>query len=208
MQIGTAGFTAAQCVYRLRTLGIKPEDGSVLVTGATGGVGSLAVRLLASLHFEVTAVTGKVAQHGFLHDIGAVHVIDRAKFFSGSKKMLLRERWAGVVDTVGGDILASAIKGTRYDGVVTCCGNVASADLPLNVYPFILRGVTLSGIDSAQCPMERRRLIWNKLASTWRFSGLESFCRTVDLQQLEGEIVRMLQGKARGRVVVDLQEEA
>jgi len=207
MQIGTAGFTAAQCVHRLMALGIQAEDGPVLVTGATGGVGSLAVRLLASLHFEVAAVTGKVDQHGFLHDIGAAHVIERKNFSFSSRKMLLRERWAGVVDTVGGGLLTAAVKGTRYDGVVTCCGNVASAELPLNVYPFILRGITLSGIDSAQCPMERRKMIWNKLATIWRFSGLDELSRNVGLRQLDEEIERMLQGKARGRVVVDLQEE-
>jgi putative YhdH/YhfP family quinone oxidoreductase len=206
MQIGTAGFTAAHCVHRLIALGLQPENGTVLVTGATGGVGSLAVHLLASLDFEVTAVTGKSDQHSFLHDIGANSVIERQKFFPGSNKMLLRERWAGVVDTVGGDILAGAIKGTCYNGLVTCCGNAASGELPLNVYPFILRGVTLSGIDSARCPMDTRRIIWNKLSSTWRFSGLNELSKTVGMYQLDGEIDRMLRGKVRGRVVVDLQE--
>ena len=206
MQIGTAGFTAAQCVHRLIELGVTTGKGPILVTGATGGVGSLAVRLLASLQFEVTAVTGKSDQHQFLYDIGATKVIDRDKFLTGAGKLLLRERWAGVVDTVGGDYLATAIKGTCYDGVVTSCGNAASGDLPLNVYPFILRGVTLTGIDSAQCLMARRKMIWDNLADSWRFTGLSSMCRTVDLSQLDSEIDLMLQGGTKGRVVVDLQE--
>ena len=207
MQIGTAGFTAAQCVHRLLELGVTTENGSVLVTGATGGVGSLAVRLLSSLDFEVTAVTGKADQHQFLQDIGAAKVLDRTKFLAGTNKLLLRERWAGVVDTVGGEYLAGAIKGTRYDGVVTSCGNAASGELPLSVYPFILRGVTLSGIDSANCRMARRVQIWKNLADSWKISGLASLCRTVHLGQLSAEIDSMLLGKAKGRVVVDLQEE-
>ncbi len=207
MQIGTAGFTAAQCIDRLCRLGLKKDDGPVLVTGATGGVGSLAVRLLSFLEFEVTALTGKPEQTAFLKDIGATQVLDRQKLLRGRSKMLLRERWAGVVDTVGGEILATAVKTTRYGGIVTCCGNAASGDLPLNVYPFILRGVTLAGIDSAICPMVQRKKIWEKLASVWRFPGLEKVSRMVTLDRLEDEIVRMLQGKARGRVVVELRGE-
>jgi len=207
MQIGTAGFTAAQCVDRLCRLGLKNGDGPVLVTGATGGVGSLAVRLLSFLEFEVIALTGKQEQTVFLEDIGATHVMARGKLLRGRGKMLLRERWAGVVDTVGGEILATAIKATRYGGMVTCCGNAASGDLPLNVYPFILRGVTLAGIDSAICTMAQRKMIWEKLASVWRFPGLEKVSRTVTLDGLEKEIVGMLKGKARGRIVVDLREE-
>jgi len=206
MQIGTAGFTAAQCVHRLLELGITNGHGPILVTGATGGVGSLAVRLLATLGFEITAVTGKSDQHQFLYDIGATKVVDRVKFLSGTGKLLLRERWSGGIDTVGGDYLATAIKGTCYDGVVTSCGNAASGELPLNVYPFILRGVTLAGIDSAQCLMERRKMIWRNLADTWRFTGLASICKTVGLSQLDGEIDLMLQGRTRGRVIVELQE--
>ncbi|HHL33091.1 MAG TPA: acryloyl-CoA reductase [Desulfobulbaceae bacterium] len=207
MQIGTAGFTAAQCIDRLCRLGLKKGDGPVLVTGATGGVGSLAVRLLSFLEFEVTALTGKPEQTAFLEEIGATHVMARKKLLRGRDKMLLRERWTGVVDTVGGEILATAVKATRYGGMVTCCGNASSGDLPLNVYPFILRGVTLAGIDSAICSMAQRKMIWEKLASVWRFPGLEKVSRTVTLDGLEKEIVGMLQGKARGRIVVDLREE-
>ncbi len=204
MQVGTAGFTAAQCVHRLLELGVRRERGPVLVTGATGGVGSLAVRLLAAQGFEVVTVTGKPDQHQFLHDIGASKVIDRRKFVAGAGKLLLRERWAGVIDTVGGDILATAIKGTCYDGAITSCGNAASGDLPLSVYPFILRGVTLSGIDSARCSMDRRKAIWDKLSGPWRLTDLASMCKTVSLQALNDEIDRMLAGGAKGRVVVDV----
>jgi len=205
MQVGTAGFTAAQCVHRLLELGVTSEQGPVLVTGATGGVGSLSVRLLAHLGFEVVTVTGKRDHHPFLQALGATKVIERDKFSAGQSKLLLRERWAGVVDTVGGDILANAIKGTRHGGVVSSCGNAASGDLPLNVYPFILRGVTLTGIDSAQCSMARRQEIWALLAGPWRLAELAELCRIVALQELEPEIVRMLAGEAEGRVVVDMR---
>ena len=206
MQLGTAGLTAAQCVYALVAHDLQPDTGPVLVTGATGGVGSLAVRLLAHLGYRVAAVTGKIDQEPYLRDLGASDVIGREQLLRGTGRMLLRERWAGVVDTVGGTILANAIKATRYGGMVTCCGNAASADLPLNVYPFILRGVTLAGIDSANCPMVRRREIWSQLAGSWKLTGLETLARTVPLAELNPEIEKMLQGQARGRVVVDLGE--
>ncbi len=123
-------------------------------------------------------------------------------------RMLLRERWAGVVDTVGGDILATAIKATKYDGRITCCGNAASGHLPISVYPFILRGVQLLGIDSARCPMARRKEIWRKLAGEWYIPFLEEMTRTISLPELDAAIERMLRGGIRGRIVVDLQEDA
>jgi len=207
MQLGTAGFTAAQCVHALLEHGLQPDSGPLLVTGATGGVGSLALRLLSHLGYQAVAVTGKADQESFLRGLGAEEVIERDRLLRGQNRMLLRERWAGVVDTVGGAFLANAIKATRYDGMVTCCGNAASGDLPLNVYPFILRGVTLRGIDSAKCPMARRRKIWNQLAGDWKLTNLDALARIVSLAELNKEIDRMLQGKARGRVVVDLGEE-
>jgi len=205
MQIGTAGFTAAGCVDKLISSGLRPEDGEVLVTGATGGVGSIAVRILSHLGFKVIAVTGKSDQEDFLLSLGAARVLARDKFLAGKKRMLLRERWAGVVDTVGGDILANAIKGTVYGGTVTCCGNAASGDLPISVYPFILKAVTLTGIDSAQCSMARRKAIWGMLADSWKFAGLGDLCRVISLDDLEGEISKMLKGQALGRVVVELK---
>ena len=207
MQLGTAGFTAAQCVHALREHGLRPDSGPVLVTGATGGVGSLAIRLLAHLGYRAVAVTGKSDQEPYLRNLGASEVVGREQLLRGQRRMLLRERWAGVVDTVGGEILATAIKTTCYGGMVTCCGNAASGDLPLNVYPFILRGVVLAGIDSANCPMSRRREIWHKLAGDWKLAGLDALARVVSLPELDEEITRMLQGRACGRVVVDLRDE-
>jgi len=207
MQLGTAGFTAAQCVHALVAHDLQPDGGPVLVTGSTGGVGSLAVRLLAHLGYRVAAVTGKIDQEPYLRDLGASDVIGREQLLRGTGRMLLRERWAGVVDTVGGDMLANAIKATQYGGVVTCCGNAASGELPLNVYPFILRGILLAGIDSANCSMQRRQEIWNKLAGEWRLPELDRLARIVSLAEVSGELDRMLRGQARGRVVVDLGEE-
>ncbi|MFP7753780.1 YhdH/YhfP family quinone oxidoreductase [Thermodesulfobacteriota bacterium B35] len=207
MRIGTAGFTAAQCVHRLLAHGLEPDSGPVLVTGATGGVGSFAVALLARLGYRVVAVTGKKSEHAFLGQLGAAEVIDRARAATGGARMMLRERWAGVVDTVGGEILAAAVKACRYGGMVTCCGNAASGDLPLSVYPFILRAVTLAGIDSASCPMARRRQIWDLLAGEWRLDMLERLSRVIDLAGLDDAISAMLAGAVRGRIVINMQED-
>ncbi len=205
MQLGTAGFTAAQCVNKLIESGLRPESGEVLVTGATGGVGSVAIRLLAHLGFQVIAMTGKSDQMDFLLSIGAARVMAREKFLAGQSRMLLRERWAGVIDTVGGNILANALKGVVYGGTVACCGNAASAKLPVSVYPFILRGITLTGIDSSQCLMARRQAIWKMLAGSWKFTGLSEMCRLVSFTSLDNEIDNMLKGQALGRVVVDVK---
>ncbi len=211
MQIGTAGFTAAQCVDKLLAFGLRPEQGPVLVTGATGGVGSLAVALLAKLGFAVTAVTGKESEHDFLQQLGCTAVLNRQQATGRVSAALLRERWAGVVDTVGGEILAGAIKATRYGGIVTCCGNAASGDLALTVYPFILRGVSLVGIDSAECPLTRRKEIWDKLAGTWHpllQDVLVKLSQQITLEQLSQTVDAMLAGQTRGRIVVDLREKA
>ena len=204
MMYGTAGFTAAQSVLRIVEGGVRPEDGSILVTGATGGVGSMAVAVLAKAGYDVTASTGKTGQERFLADLGAQEVIGREDLTDPSGKLLLKGQWAGVVDTVGGEMLATAIKSTRQRGVVTTCGNVASHELNINVYPFILRGVTLAGIDSASCPMKRRRLVWEKISGEWKLDTLERMCRTVRLEDLDPEIDVMLKGGQVGRVVVDL----
>ncbi len=204
MMYGTAGFTAAQSVLRIVEGGVRPEDGKILVTGATGGVGSMAVAVLAKAGYSVTASTGKTGQGEFLGDLGAEEIIGREDLTDPSGRLLLKGQWAGVVDTVGGEMLATAIKSTRQRGVVTTCGNVASHELNTNVYPFILRGVTLAGIDSASCPMKRRRLVWEKMSAEWKLDILEQMCRTVSLEDLDPEIDVILRGGQVGRVVVDL----
>jgi len=179
----------------------------ILVTGATGGVGSVAVSLLAFLGFHVIAVTGKEQEHAFLSKLGAEKMLNRQQATVGAARLLLRERWAGVVDTVGGEILATAIKSTRYNGTVTCCGNASSGELPLNVYPFILRGVKLIGIDSAECALAKRKKIWKKLAEEWQIPYLEEMSRTIMLNELDATMDQMLQGGVKGRIVVDLRED-
>jgi putative YhdH/YhfP family quinone oxidoreductase len=201
---GTAGFTAAQCVYRLAQHPVTPEHGKILVTGATGGVGSMAVAMLAKDGYRVVAATGKVEEEAFLLELGAKEILPRSKAIDTSERMVLKGRWAGVVDTVGGPILATAIKSTRYGGAVTCCGNAASPDLPLNVYPFILRGISLIGIDSASCAMEIRIPIWQKLASRWRLPDLEKLVTEISFSELDQYIENILQGKQRGRVILNL----
>ncbi|MGB3213049.1 MAG: YhdH/YhfP family quinone oxidoreductase [Desulforhopalus sp.] len=201
MIFGTAGFTAGMSVMAL-VQSIPADRGDVLVTGATGGVGSLAVALLAHLGYSVTAVSGKKEAESFLTDLGARKILARNEVAVGVDRPLLKGVWAGVVDTVGGEILASAIKSTDLQGVVTCCGNVASPDLPLTVFPFILRGVSLVGIDSQNCPMEKRQKVWQHLASDWKPSQLNALCREVGLDDLGSEIDLILKGGQTGRVIV------
>ena len=204
MVYGTAGFTAGYSVLELERHGVTPDKGEILVTGATGGVGSVAVSILAKLGYDVVASSGKTDREQFLLDLGAKEVISRDESRDESGRPMLKGRWAGVVDTVGGEILATAIKATKPMGVVTCCGNVASGELPLNVYPFILRGVILIGIDSQNCPMETRVEIWNRLSGDWKLDNLDIMGREVTLDQLEDEIALILDGKQVGRVVVNL----
>ena len=204
MMYGTAGFTAAQSVLKIVEGGVRPEDGKILVTGATGGVGSMAVAILGKAGYSVTASTGKTEQEQFLVGLGAEEVIGRENLTDSSGRLLLKGQWAGVVDTVGGEILATALKSTRQRGIVTTCGNVASHELNTTVYPFILRGITLVGIDSASCPMERRRLVWEKMSVEWKLDILERMCRTVSLEDVNPEIDVILKGGQVGRVVVDL----
>jgi putative YhdH/YhfP family quinone oxidoreductase len=204
MIYGTAGFTAALSVHALQTHGVAPDQGEILVTGATGGVGSLAVGILAQAGYRVVAASGKPDAEPFLRGLGAGEVIPREQVLDTSPRPLLRGRWAGVVDTVGGEYLATALKSTQYGGAVTCCGLVASADLPTTVYPFILRAVSLLGIDSQNCPMDLRRRIWQKLAGEWKLAKLDGLASKCSLQGLEPEIVRILEGQQKGRVVVNL----
>jgi len=204
MALGTAGFTATLSVLKLEQAGVTPPDGEVLVTGATGGVGALAVAILARAGYRVAASTGKSSDELFLRGLGAAEVIPRDQVTSGSERPMMKERWAGCVDVVGGDILAAAVKSTRYGGAVTCCGLVGSTDLPLNIFPFILRGVSLIGIDSAQCPAGTRRQIWKRLAGEWKPGRLLEMVTEVPLEGLEKKIQAMLRGESHGRVVVKL----
>lgn len=204
MMLGTAGLTAALSVRELINNGVTPDSGSVLVTGATGGVGSLALAILAQLGYQVTAVTGKVNEASYLESLGAKQVISRETLLTGNERPMLKTTWAGVVDCVGGEMLAAAIKATCYDGVVTCCGLVASPELPINVFPFILRGVRLIGIDSAEAPMARRIEVWNRLATEWKLSNLEKMVDEATLEDLEEKIQHMLKGGLKRRVLVNL----
>lgn len=205
MIYGTGGFTAAHSVWKLIKQGVRPEHGKILVTGATGGVGSFSVAILAKEGFQVTGVTGKESGRQFLMDLGATEVISRNQAIDSSDRMILKGRWAGVVDTVGGEMLATAIKSTRYGGVVTCCGNVTGPELNTTIFPFILRGVSLLGIDSAECPMALREQIWQQLATDWRLEDLDDICTEISLDGLDEAIDRILKGKIKGRILVNLQ---
>lgn len=200
---GTAGFTAAQCVARLLEHGVSPQSGKILVTGATGGVGSVTIAILAKLGFEVTAVTGKHADD-FLRHLGVTEILPRDEFLDSTSKLLLKEKWAGVVDTVGGGYLETAIRQSRYGSTVTCCGNAASANLHLSVYPFILRGVSLVGIDSARCPLVRRAELWEKIANEWALDKLADLATVITLDELEEKITKILAGGVTGRIVVKM----
>ncbi|MBW2589979.1 MAG: YhdH/YhfP family quinone oxidoreductase, partial [Deltaproteobacteria bacterium] len=220
MIFGTAGFTAGMSIFKL-TRTIRPEHGDILVTGATGGVGSLAAGILSHLGYSVTAVSGKT-DTTLLNKLGVKNIIARSVFLENTKPPILKPQWAGVIDTVGGDILATAmqwagvidtvggkilataIKSTKLDGVVTCCGNVASSDLPISVFPFILRGVSLLGIDSQHCPMKFRSKVWEKLSTDWKFDMLESIYDEIFLDQLNEKIERILKGELKGRTLVNL----
>ena len=204
MAYGSAGLTASLCITKLHEHRITPDKGEILVTGATGGTGSLAVAMLAKIGYQVVTATGKMNEKQFLMDLGAKEVISREEATDTSGKPLLKGRWAGVVDSVGGEILSTAIRSTKPYGVVTSCGNVASPDLHINVYPFILRGITIVGIDSQSCPMDYRRKAWEKIANEWKLPFLHRQTSICSLDDLDAEIDRILAGKQKGRVIVDL----
>ena len=206
MTFGTAGLTAALSVNELIENGIKPESGDILVTGATGGVGSIAIAILSKLGYNITAISGKKERIDFLKKIGANEVILREEFEEESKKTLLREKYAGVVDTVGGKILANALKQIKYDGVATCCGLTSSHELNTNVFPFILRGVRLIGIDSVECKLEKKQAAWEKLASRWKINSLNSIINEISLDEIKAAYEHLLSGKAVGRYVVKIKE--
>jgi acrylyl-CoA reductase (NADPH) len=204
MIYGTAGFTAALSVSQLIEHGVSPEKGYVLVSGATGGVGGVAVSILSKIGFSVAAVNGITEQSEYLKNIGAKLIISIEDATDNSGKPLLKARWAGSIDTVGGNILATSIKSTAPAGAVTCCGNAASPDLPINVFPFILRGITLIGIDSQNCPMTIRKMIWEKLAGKWKIQDIEKMVSEITLEQLDQRINMMMQRKHRGRTIIKL----
>ena len=203
MIYGTAGFTAALSCFKMINNGVTPDKGPVLVTGATGGVGSIAVSILVKSGYEVVAVNGMIDEKDYLLELGAKEVISIEEADDKSGRPLLKPRWAGAIDTVAGNILATAIKTTKYGGSVTCCGNVGSAELNSSIYPFILNGVSLLGIDSVNCPVDIRLQVWNKIASDWKLEHLEII--TTELESLESLDERMgliLQGKSKGRAIV------
>ena len=206
MAYGTAGFTAALCVMRLSAYGLTKDQGEVLVTGATGGVGSIAVGILAKLGYEVVAATGKSDEKDFLTRLGAKAVISREEANDTSGRPLQKGRWAGVVDTVGGNILATALKTTKDGGLVAACGNAMSADLVTSVYPFILRGVSLLGVNSVDIPMRPRTMAWQMLASDWKVDLSGGLVTECSLEELSPKIDLILKGGIRGRVVVDLSK--
>ncbi|MFN4360947.1 MAG: MDR family oxidoreductase [Hylemonella sp.] len=203
MAIGTAGYTAMLSVLALEDHGLKPGDGEVLVTGATGGVGSVALALLGKLGYKVTAATGKAAEADYLKALGASTVIDRAELASPGKP-LQKERWAAVVDAVGSHTLVNALAQTRYGGVVTACGLAQGMDLPGSVAPFILRGVTLAGIDSVMAPLARRQRAWDRLARDLDPVLLERMVEEVPLEAAVAQAQRLMAGQVRGRVVVKI----
>ena len=207
MRIGTAGFTAAECVQKLELGGMTPASGPVLVTGATGGVGSVAVKLLAQLGYEVVAVTGKSDKHDFLRALGAAEFMTREQASEGAEKPLLAERWGGVVDTVGGDILFNAVKSLRYGCSAAACGLVAAPNFAASVLPFILRHVNLLGIDSVQLPITEKSAIWSRLATDWRMD-LSDLEEILTLDSLSAAIDRILAGQMVGRGVVDLNVDS
>ena len=203
MLIGTAGFTAAECVQKLEQAGMTPDSGPILVTGATGGVGSVAVKLLATLGYEVAAVTGKPEQHDWLRSLGASEFLTREAAAEGAEKPLLAERWGGVVDTVGGDILFNGVKSLRYGCSLAACGLVAAPQFGASVLPFILRHVNLLGIDSVQLPLPEKTQIWSRLATDWKLD-LSALEETLSLHDLSAAIDRILAGQMVGRGLVDL----
>lgn len=205
MAIGTAGYTAMLCVLALEKQGVRPADGEILVTGAAGGVGSVAVALLARLGYTVVAVTGRPHDAEYLRRLGAAEVLDRAQFAAPGKP-LGKERWAGAVDVVGSHVLANVCATTRYRGVVTACGLAGGMDLPATVAPFILRGVTLVGIDSVMCPRADRLQAWQRLATDLDLARLGDIGRTVGLAEALPLAQQLLDGQVRGRIVVDVNQ--
>ena len=204
MAIGTAGYTSMLAVMALEDLGVTPAKGPVLVTGAAGGLGSVAIVLLAKLGFRVIAATGRTDEEPYLRGLGAAEVIDRAEL-NTDVRPLAKERWAGAVDAVGSKTLANVLASTSYGGAVAACGLAQGMDLPSSVAPFILRGVTLAGIESVYCPRPRRLIAWERLARDLDLAKLVATVRSVSLADVLSLAPQILKGQVRGRVVVDVQ---
>ena len=204
MLLGTAGLTAALCVDKLERIGVTPASGPVLVTGATGGVGSIGVALLSRLGYEVHALTGKSDQADFLRQLGAREVIAREELLAGTGKALLKERWGAALDTVGGDVLVNVLKSLRYGGSAACCGLTAGPGLNASVIPFILRGVNLLGVDSVELPLVAKASMWDKLSLQWKLDNLDQLAHEIGLEELPGAIERILAGQMVGRALVSL----
>lgn len=202
MTLGTAGFTAAQCVDQLVRHGVRPDSGPVVVSGATGGVGVFSVILLGKLGYEVIASTGKTDRTDWLLAHGATKVIDRSELDDDSGRPLLKAQFAGAVDTVGSTTLSTILRSTQIGGCVTACGLAGGFDLPISVYPFILRGISLQGVDTANIPISYRKLLWDRLASEWYIDGLEKLNKIISFEGLAEHVEQILAGQVAGRVVL------
>jgi putative YhdH/YhfP family quinone oxidoreductase len=207
MMLGTAGLTAGFCVDALQKHDVRPDRGEVVVTGASGGVGSFAVAILAKLGYQVAAVTGKTTAHEYLRSLGAAEILPREAVDDTSGKPLLSRRWAGAVDNVGGHALSTILRSMQLSGCVAACGNAAGFDLPITVYPFILRGVTLAGIDAAWCPIPLRHETWRRLAGEWKLDCLDRIARFIGFEELPPQFEEILAGRVTGRLAITIREE-
>lgn len=203
MIFGTAGFTAVLAIYKMEQSGQKPENGPVLVTGASGGVGSFAVAFLSNFGYEVIASTAKYHERPYLEKLGAKSFVTKGETIDESPQKLLKSRWAGAIDVLGGKVLETAVKACKNEGNIAVCGNVYSPDFELSVYPFILKGVNLLGIESATCPMDLRLKVWDKIAKECKTENLTHIARIIKLDQLDNFIQLMIDGKLRGRTVIE-----
>ncbi|MFS3929128.1 NADPH:quinone oxidoreductase family protein [Priestia flexa] len=204
MIFGTAGFTAALSIHQLESQGLRPENGPVLVTGATGGVGSMAISMLAKRKYHVVASTGKESEHNYLKKLGAKEIISREEVTPEKIRPMGKEKWAGVVDPVGGKTLASVLSNTKYGGAVAVSGLTGGAEVPTTVFPFILRGVNLLGIDSVYCPKGLREMLWNRLATDLKPDNLNEIENEVLLKELPNTLSQIIKGKVKGRTVVNM----